>query len=83
MHAYRRRLASATNWAARLIDGDPTPRGQSDFDELLTQTHARLRWLTQAFLSGQADYTPGSLKDSPLAVLVRDEAIHDETDASS
>ena len=83
VHTYRRRLASATNWAARLIDGDPTPRGQSDFDELLTQTHARLRWLTQAFLSGQADYTPGSLKDSPLAVLVRDEAIHDETDASS
>lgn len=72
VHAHRRRLASATNWAARLIDGDPTPRSQTDFDQLLAETHAQLRWLTRAFLAGEAGHEMGSLKDSPLAVLVRE-----------
>jgi len=82
VHANRRRIASATNWAARLIDDDPTPRRQPDFDTLLADTHARLRDLTRAFLVGQADYVPGALRDSPLQVLIRDPLTDDaETDA--
>jgi len=83
VHANRRRMAAATNWAARLIDGDPTPRGQPDFDALLADTHARLRALTRAFLAGEAEYVPGSLRDDPLQVLIRETPDTDEADTDA
>lgn len=77
VHANQRALAAATNWTARLIDGDKVIRKPEQFTALLDATHARLRELTRAFLAGEAGWQPGELANDPLAVLVR-EPIDDE-----